>query len=140
LEDALMFSREQAKKSGVELQVAYADDLPQEIATNLVHFMHVVRNLADYALEFAGTRRSPQVYVKKNGELLKLTVTGMEKRTLEASVESSFTTASSDPPRDRVAANKLELVKEHVELLMGHMHVVNRAAEDCDITVCVPCV
>jgi signal transduction histidine kinase len=138
LEDALMLSRERATRSGLELRVDYADDLPEEISTDLVRFRHIVRNLADYALESA-VERSAQVYVKKNGELLELTVTGTGPRTVEECVESSLATGSSDYPQDIVSASKLDLLKEHVELLMGHVHVISRSGQGCDITVCVPC-
>ena len=133
LEDALMLPRERARRVGVELKVDYANDLPQEISTDPVRFRHVVRNLTDYAIE-SPQERSAQVYVKRNGELIELTVTGIEE-----SAESLLETESSGHPNDIVSASRLGLLKEHVEFLLGHVHVISRPGKGSDITVCVPC-
>jgi hypothetical protein len=72
--------------------------------------------------------------VKRNGELIELTVTGIEE-----SAESLLESESSDHPQDIAPASRLGLLKEHVELLLGHVHVISRPGKGSDITVCVPC-
>jgi signal transduction histidine kinase len=138
LEDALMLSREQAKRSGVELKVDYADDLPQEISTDLVRFRHVVRGLTDYAIEYA-REHSAEVCVKKNGELLEFTVAGIPAQKVKESAEPLFETGRPNHPQDIASPSRLELLKENVNLLMGHVHVISRERKGSDITVCVPC-
>src|SRR5215467_9720282 len=46
LEDTLLSFQTKAQSSGFELQIDYAEDLPQEISTDLVRFRQVVRSLA----------------------------------------------------------------------------------------------
>ncbi len=138
LEDTLLSSREQAKRAGVELKIDYATDLPQEISTDSVRFKHVVRNLVDYATESLWQHLGGRLGVKKNGEMLELTVSG-------AGVPGFAEAGGSSPeencghPKGVVSLTRLELIKEHVEFLKGHVHVVSRAGDVSDITVCLPC-
>jgi signal transduction histidine kinase len=136
IEDALMSHRTKAQSAGCELQIDYAKDLPQEIATDSVRFRHVVRNLANYAMESVGQYKR-RIYVKKNGAMLELTVSGVDAREhAEAGGASRWNGSCS--PEDTVSPTRLELIKEHVEFLRGHVHVVSPSGEKSDITVCLP--
>jgi len=97
-----------------------------------------VRNLVDYATESLWQHLGGRLGVKKNGEMLELTVSG-------AGVPG-FAEAGGSPPEENcgyskgvVPPTKLELIKEHVEFLKGHVHMVNRAGDVSNITVCLPC-
>jgi signal transduction histidine kinase len=129
VEDVLMSCRTKAQSAGFELQIDYATDLPQEIATDSVRFRHVVRNLANYAIESVG-QHPRRIYIKKNGAMLELTATGID--TQGASREEG----SCDP--GAISPTRLEVIKEHVEFLRGHVHMVNPLGETSDITVCLP--
>jgi len=103
-----------------------------------VRFKHVVRNLVDYATESLWQHLGGRLGVKKNGEMLELTVSG-------AGVPGFAEAGGSSPeencghPKGVVSLTRLELIKEHVEFLKGHVHVVSRAGDVSDITVCLPC-
>ena len=136
LDDALMSFRTKAKNAGFELQIDYANDLPQEISTDLVRFRHVVRNLATYAVESVG-QHARRIDIKKNGAMLELTVSGADAEELAERIGVSPQTGSCDP-KAVVLPTRLELIKEHVEFLKGHVHVVSPAGEGSNITVCLP--
>ena len=134
LEEALMPCRTKAKSAGLELPVEYAKDLPQEIATDAVRFRHVVRNLAQYVIEpLAQSAR--RLCIKRNGAMLELTVNGADTQRLEDGASSADEGCGR---RDVVSSTRLELIKEHVEFLRGHVHVISRPDESSDITVCLP--
>ena len=136
LEDALMSFRTKAKSAGFELQIDYANDLPQEISTDLVRFRHVVRNLATCALESVG-QHARRIDIKKNGAMLELSVSGADAEEL-AERDGVFPQAGSGDPKTVVLPTRLELIKEHVEFLKGHVHVVSPMGEGSNITICLP--
>lgn len=136
--DDVLSSREKLKTPAVALTVDYAKDLPKEIATDLVRFKHIVRNLADYAIEQA-EQRSAQIDVKKNREWLELTVTGLREQKVERAADSTPEPEVCGHPKDTVSGTKLKLIKDDLDLLMGHLHVISRPGEDSSITVCLPC-
>jgi signal transduction histidine kinase len=140
LEDTLMLSQEKAKRAGIELNIDYASDLPQEISADSVRFRHVARNLVDHAIESLW-HHVGRLHVKKNGEMLELTVTGAGVQQA-ADTRGSSPEESYDHPTDVVFPTKLQLIKEHMKFLRGHVHVVSRpreGSEGIDITVCLPC-
>jgi len=137
LEDVLMSFRAKAKSAGFDLQINYADDLPREICTDPVRFRQVVRNLARCALESAG-QHTRRIDIKKNGPMLELTVNGIDANSSTASERISLDDAGCEPEAAGFPTG-LELIKEHVEFLKGHVHMVSRAETKNDITVCLPC-
>ena len=134
----VLSSREKPNTAAVALTVDYAKDLPKEIATDLLRFRHIVRNLADYAIEHA-EQRSTQIDVKKNGEWLELTVTGLREHKVEKAIDSTLEPEVCGHPTDTDSGTGLKLIKEDLDLLMGHLHVISRPGEDGSITVCLPC-
>jgi len=137
LDDVLMSFRTKAKSAGFDLQIHYADDLPRAICTDPVRFRHVVRNLASCALESAG-QHPRRIDVKRNGSMLELTVNGIDTNGSTNGQLTFLDDATCDPKMAGFPIS-LELIKEHVEFLKGHVHIVSGAEKKSDITVCLPC-
>lgn len=128
LEEVFKLAREKAQAANVLLQVESAVDLPAEIATDGARLKQLLRTLLLHAIE-CSVRRVVKFAVKRRAEILEMTVSGIHqnKANGEDSTRASFN-------------GRGETLKEQLEVLGGHMHLVSRAPQGYEVTVCLPCV
>ena len=134
IEDTLLSCRDKAKEAGLELAVQYGGDLPREFWTDPVRFRHVLRNLADHAIEIS-RQGAVLISVWKNSEFVEFNVKVSEPQAVagaEPRVESVARVRAGDFVYDR-----LEMIRENLKLLNGHLHFVKRPGEGFEISMCL---
>lgn len=128
LEEVFFVAREKAHAANVLLQIDSAADLPSEIATDGARLKQLLRSLIMHAIE-CSERRFVKLAVKRRSEVLEVTVAGIrQSRTLEQNGTRALFNGCWDP------------LKEQLEVLAGHMHLVRRPSQGYEVTVCLPCV
>ena len=127
LEEALFPCREKAKAADIALVINYAQDLPEEVSTDVMRLKQVIRNLVNQAVEFP-EREIVQVTVKRKDEVLEVNVAGLRLD------------GEQEPRHDwDLGAGALESIREQLESLAGHMHLVSRPGLGYEVTLCLPC-
>jgi K+-sensing histidine kinase KdpD len=127
LEEAISPCREKAKAADIALVIDYAQDLPEEVSTDVIRLKQVIRNLVNQAIEFP-ERETVQVTVQREAEVLEVTVSGLRLD------------GEQEPRREsELDAGGLESIREQLESLAGHMHVVSRSGLGYEVTLCLPC-
>lgn len=128
LEEVLFIAREKANAANVMLQIDRAGDLPAEIATDGGRLKQLLRTLIIQAIE-CSERRVVKLGVRRRADILEVTVTGIRQNTTNG---QDGTLALFNGGWD--------LLKEQLEVLAGHMHLVSRPNQGYEVTVCLPCV
>jgi signal transduction histidine kinase len=135
VEAALVSSCLRARQAGVELQAQYASDLPGEYFTDPARFGHVVRNLVDLAIEFSEPGRL-LLSVRKNSEFVEFSLRVSEPKP-EAKAESRSAVAGGQAAASNFACERLEMIRENLKLLNGHLHFVDRPGAGVEIGICL---
>jgi signal transduction histidine kinase len=125
LEEVFAAARDRAQAEKIVLAITRAADLPADISTDGLRLKQVVRNLLNHAIEFhAGS--IVQVAVRRKAEFLEVAVSGLRRNGV------SEANGSARP-------KMLDLIKEQLEYLAGHIHIGGGSGQPHEITVCVPC-
>ena len=135
IEAALVSCRDKAREAGVELAARYAADLPREYFTNQARFRHVLRDLADYAIVVSEQGRV-LLSARKNSEFVELNLQVSEPRT-EVKTEAGAVAKGGTPHAGDFARGRLEMIRENLKLLDGHVHYVKRPVRGIEIGICL---
>jgi signal transduction histidine kinase len=137
IENTLLSCREKAKQAGLKLETEYADNLPRQYSTDPVRFRHVLRNLADHAIE--SSERGPVIIrVRKNAEFIEFYVKANEPREAGVISEPSAEVEPCGHHAGESVYDRLEMIRENLKLLNGHLHNVKRQSEGFEVSICLP--
>jgi signal transduction histidine kinase len=137
IDNTLLSCREKAKQAGLKLETEYADNLPRQYSTDPARFRHVLRNLADHAIE--SCERGPVLLrVRKNAEFIEFYVKANGPRAAGVISEPSTEVDTSDHHAGESVYDRLGMIRENLKLLNGHLHNVNRQSEGFEMSVCLP--
>lgn len=135
IEDTLLSCRDKAKAAGLELEVQYDDNLPRKFLTDPARFRQVLRNLADHAIEFS-QQGVVLISVWKNSEFLEFNVKISEPRPA-VDIEFRAKPAACGQPVSNLLYDRLQIIRENLKLLNGHLHFVRRQGEGSEISICL---
>ena len=135
IEDTLLPCRDKAKEAGVEFDAQYAGDLPREYFTDPARFRHVLRNLADHAIEVS-EEGAVLISVWKNSEFVEFNAKISGPRGA-ANIESDAEAVGGGQHAGVFKSDRLELIRENLKLLNGHLHFVKRPGGGFEISICL---
>jgi signal transduction histidine kinase len=137
MEDTLLPCRDKAKAIGLELQAHYADDLPREYSTDPARFRHMLRNLADHAID--ASEQSPVlICARRNSEFIEFKVQVSKPRPTKTRYNPATDPAVCGQLADECGYDRMEVIRENIRLLNGHSHFVKRPGEGFEISICLP--
>ncbi|MDH3442525.1 MAG: GAF domain-containing sensor histidine kinase [Deltaproteobacteria bacterium] len=135
--ETLLSCRGKAKDAGLELETQYGGELPREYWTDPARFRQVLRNLANHAIEVS--ERGPVlIHVRQNSDFVEFTVKVAESRAVDFESEPSGDEASCGHLSGDFIHDRLGTLRENVELLNGHLHIVKRPGDGIEFGMCLP--
>jgi len=141
IEEALAPLREKAQSKGLEIQVELAEGLPEEIVTDPLKLRQIIRNLVDNAIKFThkgGVRIEARLAESMLCIRVEDTGMGMEEKDLEIIFERFRQLDGSQTRHYGGLGIGLNLVKEFVKLLQGHVQVTSKPEKGSAFTVLLP--
>ncbi|HEX2243431.1 MAG TPA: GAF domain-containing protein [Gammaproteobacteria bacterium] len=131
---ALNDCQAKAERAGSRLERLYAKDLPRTYVTDPARFRQVLREIVEQAIAVA---RGPLIVnVRHNNDFIEIDVTASGAPPANQAAGAHPSVSSQSP--GNLAFTRMETVRENVDLLNGHLHLLKLPGNGIEIGLCLP--